>query len=300
MLSRIGYVLRETAASLKRNLTLTIASLLTVVVASTLGGASLLAQRAVGNQLVRWKNNVEVSVFMNPDASNDQVQAVTNALNESALVKKAIFVDKAEALKELERLYPTTPEIYKSVAPEDLPVSFRVVPTANDTTTINGVKGQFRTKPGVLTVTSADEAIAVVRSVTGFLRVGFNVLSFVLLVIAGLLIWNTIRTAMFARRREIEVMKLVGATNWFIRWPFVLEGMVLGILGGGAACGLMFGGNRFWRARIIKPYLKTNPDIATLQVSNGQFRFACIVVLALGVIVGAVASAIAATRFLDV
>ena len=109
---------------------------------------------------------------------------------------------------------------------------------------------------------------------------------------SGLLIWNTIRTAMFARRREIEVMKLVGATNWFIRIPFMLEGLLHGLAGGLLAVAGLYGVNFLWKERVI-------PKIP-LQVSSSQFNLVVVLVLVVGMLVGAVGSAVAASRFLDV
>jgi cell division transport system permease protein len=110
------------------------------------------------------------------------------------------------------------------------------------------------------------------------------------------LIWNTIRTAMFARRREIEVMKLVGATNWFIRIPFMLEGLLHGLAGGLLAVGGLYGVNYLWKERVIPKI----PDLAALQVTSTQFNLVVVLVLVVGMLVGAIGSAVAASRFLDV
>jgi cell division transport system permease protein len=121
----------------------------------------------------------------------------------------------------------------------------------------------------------------------------------ILLVIAAtLLIANTIRLSIFARRREIEVMKLVGATNWFIRVPYMLEGLVQGLIGAVLACSGVWALNTFWKTKVIE---SINLDqLQQLQVTGGQFRNICILLLVVGAAVGAVGSGIAVTRFLDV
>jgi cell division transport system permease protein len=101
---------------------------------------------------------------------------------------------------------------------------------------------------------------------------------------------------MFARRREIEVMKLVGATNWFIRIPFMLEGLLHGLAGGLLAVAGLYGVNFLWTERVIPKI----PDLAALQVSSSQFHVVVLLVLIVGALVGAVGSAVAASRFLDV
>jgi cell division transport system permease protein len=136
MFSRLGYILRETAANLTRNLTLTIASLLTVVVSLSFVGFVFLIQDAVSNQLFQWKDGVEVSIFMSADASQDQIDAVKRDLDASTLVKSGgvRFVNKEEALKEMKTLFPNTPEIVEITKPEDVPTSFRIKPSSTDPT----------------------------------------------------------------------------------------------------------------------------------------------------------------------
>jgi cell division transport system permease protein len=113
-----------------------------------------------------------------------------------------------------------------------------------------------------------------------------------------MLIWNMIRTAMYARRREVEVMKLVGATNWFIRVPFMLEGMVQGLIGGVLALVGVWVANWAWTERVIKKIDIT--ELQALQVTSGQFRTTALILLVLGAFIGAAGSAVAVTRFLDV
>jgi cell division transport system permease protein len=302
VLSRLAYVLRETGASLRRNLTLTLASLLTVGVSLALVGFSLLVQSGAGNLLYQWRNGVELIVFMTPDAKPDQLDAVKAALapGENALVKSYRFVDKPEALEEIKRLFPDNPGLLETSSTDIVPTSFRVVPKSADDSVINALTNQFRTLPGVSSVQSAKDAVAFVRTVSGFLRYGSYWGAAFLGISALMLIWNTIRTAMFARRREIEVMKLVGATNWFIRWPFVLEGMVQGLVGSLIACSVVWLGKSLWKSKVIDPVQSAQFKLNTLQATYGQFVGTCKWLLLFGVLAGAVASAVAATRFLDV
>ena len=217
MFSRIGYIIRETFANLTRNLTLTIASLLTVIVSLSFVGFVFLIQYAVGNQLSTWKDGVEVSIFMNPDATPDQIDAVKRDLEpaQNTLIKKFRYVTAPEALDEIKKLFPSTPGMTDlfSKDGQGVPTSFRITPTSTESAVISSITSTFSKRPGVSVVRSADQAIAFIRKISSFARWGLGVGAVSLLAAAVLLIWNTIRTAMFARRREIEVMKLVGATN---------------------------------------------------------------------------------------
>jgi cell division transport system permease protein len=298
MFSRVGYILRETLSSLRRNLTLTVASLLTVVVSLALLGSALLLQRGVDNLLRRWEGGVEFIVFMNPDAAQEQIDAVQRDLDENPQVDGVTFFDKQEAYDEFKRLYPDTPELVEALSPEQMPTSFRVVPADADSRIIESIGSQFEKKPGVFAVEYAKKAVDWIRTVSSFLRWGSFVAAIVLGIGAVMLIWNTIRTAMFARRREIEVMKLVGATNWFIRVPFMLEGMIQGLIGAILAVFGVWVGRQFWQTKVIDAV--SIAELQQLQVSSSQFTTVAIVLLVAGALVGAMGSGIAVTRFLDV
>lgn len=300
MLSRLSYILRETATNLTRNLTLTLASFTTVFVSLSLFGVSNLIRHAAANQLQLWKDGVEVSIFMNPDADQGQIDAVQRALSENNLVKTFKFVTKEEAKEEIKELFPRSPEIAELTKLEELPTSFRIVPESTESASISTLTSQFERSPGVSLVRSADAAISFIRRVSRLLQWGSIVVGAVLLPVAVLLIWNTIRTAMFARRREIEVMKLVGANNWFIRWPFILEGMIQGIIGAVVAIGLVWFGQNMWKTRVLSGFDSQGVTLSNLQATTSQFNTTCIILLVIGTLAGAIASAVAASRFLDV
>jgi cell division transport system permease protein len=150
----------------------------------------------------------------------------------------------------------------------------------------------------VFAVEYSKDALDWLRAISRFLGVGLFIAAGVLLVAAILLIWNTIRTAIFARRREVEVMKLVGATNWFIRVPFMLEGMIQGLIGAVLAVLGVWVGRQFWQTKVIDAV--SIAELQQLQVSSSQFTAVAIVLLVAGALVGAAGSGIAVTRFLDV
>ena len=299
MLSRIAYAFRETGSNLRRNFTLTAASLITVVVSLTLVGVSLLIRQAVDNALVRWKGGVEFIVFMKPDATAGPARRRSNRdLEENPQVRSVRFVDKPEAYEEFKTLFPDSPELTESLQIEQMPPSYRVVPLTDDSAVVGALGTQFEGKPGVFAVEYSKEALDWLRSISRFLGVGLIIAAGVLLVAAVLLIWNTIRTAIFARRREVEVMKLVGATNWFIRVPFMLEGLVQGIVGAVAACVGVWSLNAFWKSRVIDGI--EQEQLKALVVSAGELQFVFIVVLVVGALAGAIGSAVAVTRYLQV
>jgi len=298
MALNLDYVARETAHNLRRNFTLTIAALLTVVVSLTLVGISLLVRQATTNAAGRFKGEIELIVFMFPTAQQSQIDAVQASLKNNPEVKRATFVDKQQAYVEFKQLFKDDPAMLDYTTPDILPTSFRVVPVNPDFQSISALKTVYGKQPGVKKVASADDTIKALQKVTTKINTGVLIAAGFLLISALMLIFNTIRTAMFARRREIEVMKLVGATNWFIRIPFILEGLIQGVIGGALAFGALGIYNRFLTTQLAGSdsiQFFTNFVVGTSDVINSG-----LVVLLLGAVVGAVASGLAVGRFLDV
>jgi cell division transport system permease protein len=240
-------------------------------------------------------------VFVRSDASAEQITLIDSVLRASPTiidVNKLTYLNKTESYEEAKRIFVGDPVTLSLLTPESIPTQFKVVPLSDDPTLVRSLSDQYRTLPGVEAVALAEDEFQVISTLSNFIRVVTLVMSLVLLVVAVGLIWNTIRTAMFARRREIEVMKLVGATNWFIRVPFMLEGLLQGLLGGVVSCGGLWALNSAWSSGVAS--FKPGTGISSLIVPNSYLTSVMFILLGIGAIVGAVGSAIAATRFLDV
>ncbi len=295
----VNYVLRETGTNLKRNFTLTIASMLTVSVSLALFGGSLLIRQGVENATVRWKGNVQFIVFLNPDVQTGQRLAVKRALDADPDVKRTTYFNQEQAYKEFKELNKDQPAYLNAgIKPSDLPASFRVAPVRSDFQTVSNLVNRYKKKAGVFDVYSATQTIKTMQRLSGVLSTGILVVALVLLGAAIMLILNTIRTAMFARRREIEVMKLVGATNWFIRVPFMLEGLIEGFFGAGLAILAVVGLNRVFADR-----LAGSSGVELLQqfvVATSDVVTASLLILVIGLAAGAIGAAVAVSRFLDV
>jgi cell division transport system permease protein len=301
MALKFDYVVRETGRNLRRNLTLTVASILTVAVSLSLLGVALLLQKGVANATDRWEDGVEFIIFLQPEISPAQETRLETILEEQipARVDTYRYVSQEEAYREFrDDLFRNQPEITELVGPDILPPSFRVVPTALDADQVEVLAAGFEDEPGVKQVVRATEEIEKLEQATDFVRWIVLFAGVVLLGTGLLLILNTIRMAMFARRREIEVMKLVGATNWFILVPFMLEGTIAGIFGAGLGTAAVYGANLGFER-----WLANDEVLAILQsfaVDRSEVWGIGLLLLVLGAAVGAIGSAIAAYRFLDV
>jgi len=294
MALKLTYVLKETGGNLRRNLLMSSAAILTVAVSLALVGGALLLRQGVSNATVQWRGGTELSIFMKPDAPQSQIDAVATELGASPEVERFNFVDKPAAYAEAQTLFANEPDTLASLSVNDMPPSFRIVPTRAEF--IESLGARYTDDPGVRAVTYAKEAIQTMLTVTRVLQAGLIVVAAVLLGSAALLILNTIRIAIFARRREVSVMKLVGATNWFIRIPFMLEGLLQGLLGAGIAFLAVLG------IRIAMGRVANSNNYQLLQqlvVTPDQAIGTGILVLLIGTIVGVVGSLVAVHRFLD-
>jgi cell division transport system permease protein len=290
-----GYVVRETGVNLKRNLLMTVAAVMTMAVSLLLVAGALLMRQATNKAAVQWKGGVDLSIFLNSDVTDSQRLAIGDQLAGMQDVKRVRYVDKPHAYAEFKEMFSNTPELVSSLTVNEMPPSYRIVPTrAEDVTAIGD---QFKNQPGVKDVVYAREVIYTLlkdfrTKLRGALFIAAGVFAG-----AVALIFNTIQLAIFARRREVAVMKLVGATNWFIRVPFMLEGLIQGVLGAVLAFGLSY----LFR-NTIASFVSTAPYSGggSLYVTSTEALYTGLAILLLGAAVGALGSAFAVRRFLSV
>jgi cell division transport system permease protein len=291
------YALRETGINLWRNILLSTATILTIGVSLLMFGAFFLFDYAVANATQRWEGGIEFVVWMNPEATPEQNANILDAITTSPEIRDYEYVDQNAAYEEFKEIFSDTPELIEVVTPEAMPPSYRVVPVDPDADVVEELAGQFDGRPGVKTVVSANDTIRGIQDLadrTGlFLFIG----SFVLLGAATLLILTNIVSAIRNRGQEIEIMKVVGATNWFIRIPFMLEGVAQAVTGALLSWAGLWAFDRY----VIEEF--SDPDglelLAGFQVSDNEFFTTSILVLAIAIVVSIVGSLVAVTRYLD-
>jgi cell division transport system permease protein len=298
MAIKLDYVARETATNLTRNITLTLASILTVVVSLTLFGSAWMLNQGVNNANDRFKGGIEFIVYLQPTVDDAQKASIEGDLQANPDVEKYEYVDQDATYEEFKRLFGDSPQLVETVTPEILPPSFRIAPRVQDPEVVQALGDQFNDKPGVYDVVFAFEVVKRIQETFNKIGARFLIASGLLLLAALLLILNTIRVAMFARRREIEVMKLVGATNWFIRVPFIVEGVVQALIGAVVAVLSM--------TFLIRPFIdelskdRVLPIFQGFEVTDGNLLVTNLLVLFGAALIGAIGSAVAVSRFLDV
>lgn len=298
MLGKFGYFARETWVSLRRNVLMTTAGVITVAVSLSVLGGALLMTRLVDHGTQRWKDGVEFEIFMNVEATSSESKAVQAQLSGDADVDHVRYISKEEAYGIAKDLFGRDqPELISTTTAQDYPESFRVAPSKAELTTV--VADRYVSLGGVDEVHTAQEAVKDLLTTSRWIRIGFLTIFGALLFASLFLIVNTIRLATFARRREIEVMKLVGASNWFVRVPFMLEGMVQGVIGA------LFGVGAVWGLRqvltnAIPAASTTNQFWSGWYVGPNDAWEISIVVLLLGAGIGTIGALVGLRRFLDV
>ncbi|HWE54969.1 MAG TPA: permease-like cell division protein FtsX [Acidimicrobiales bacterium] len=289
-----GYVLRESAGNLRRNLFMTLAAILTMAVSLTAFGAVLVVRQGIHQASIQSEGGVEVAIFLSPTVSANQVTSIKSELTQDPGVKTSRYVDKADAWKEFQTIFQGNADIQNALTQNDMPPSFRLVPTRDQD--IEALGNEYKSQPGVLRVSYPALAVKNLLNQARELRIGGYVLSAIVLVGAIALIVNTIQLAIFARRREVAVMKLVGATNWFIRLPFMLEGALQGLVG--AIIGsvvIYFVRNSIAHLLQYETFLGTK-----LTISSHSAILDGILLLVFGLALGVAGSAFAIRRYLAV
>ncbi len=291
-----GYVGREAVTNLWRNRLMTVAAILTVAVSLALVGSSLLLKQGASKATVQWQSGVNAIVWVKPDASPSLAASIGNELGQSPYIKSCVHRSQAYDYNEAKTILPADELGATSLA--DYPSSYRC--SLNDPSQASAVYQQFIGKNGVFDVKYPGQQIKTMQSVIRILQWVFLSVAVVLLLSASVLILNTIRMAIFARRREVSVMKLVGATNWFIRLPFMAEGLIQGFVGAMVAVLVVL--TLYWGIGLNQTKTAANQGNIIAQMSLGGWEVAgtCILVAVVGIFVGVVGSAFAVRRFLDV
>ncbi|MEV4820466.1 permease-like cell division protein FtsX [Micromonospora sp. NPDC049274] len=226
---RVKYVLSEVLVGLWRNVTMTIAMIITMAVSLTMLGASGLMYRQVDDMKDLYYKNIEVSIFLSQEVSEQQRTDLDAKLKSDPLVKEVIYVNKDEAYKKFQEMYQDAPDLVNAVKPDQLPESFRL--KLNNPEQYKNIYDQYKDTEGVDEIVDQSRLLDKIFDVLTAIQNIALAAAIVMAIAALLLVANTIQVAAYSKRREVAVMKLVGASNWFIQAPFVLEAVVAGLIG---------------------------------------------------------------------
>jgi cell division transport system permease protein len=289
---RLGFFLREAFRSVSRNAVPSFAALASVLVTVLVLGVFIPIVQATTGAANEVRGRVIVDLYLKSGAEDTDVERVRRTLSEDTpYVGNVQYVSKEEAYEAEKR---RNPEAYQLLGSNPLPDTFRITPDKPDNVAALRDALAASNDPVVDEVKNRRDDTNKILSATRVVKLTTAVLAVLLIVASILLVANTIKLSLFSRRREVEVMKLVGATNWFIRWPFIIEGVILGAMGGGLAILLLLVG----KVALIDPLAA---DFALIAAPDTiDFRVLALTLLMAGVGVAAAGSGLSLRRFLRV
>ena len=245
-MGRLGFFLGEAYRALRRNAAPSIAAVVTISVTVLLVGVLVPVLDASGAKTADVRNQLELKVFLFKDSSKEETTALQKRIGAIPHVAGVEYVSPGEALQITEERL-NDDSLLEALNRNPLPPAFNV--KLDDPDNLESVQAALQPpdatgepqpiSAAIQNINAGGEETTAIRSVTGAVKIVLIGIAILLGLASLFLVGNTIRLSIYARRREVEVMKLVGATNWFIRWPFVIEGLVVGLLGAGIAVGIM-------------------------------------------------------------
>jgi cell division transport system permease protein len=301
--SRIFFFIAEAFRALRRSASPSLAAIVTVVMTTLLLGVFIPVIKASSTTTENVQKQLALYVYMYPDATKKQAVTAQKKIDKVQHVKRADLVTPKEGLKLLKSNIGQS-EIGQGITQLQgkNPLPYSVVVHPDNANNLPGIQNAIKPEgkhakpisPAIDEVNSGQKTANAIRTVTNAVKVMLTVIAILLLIVSLLLIANTIRLSIYARRREVEVMRLVGATNWFIRWPFVIEGLIVGLAGAAIAVGMLWIG----KLTIIDPLAHNFALIDNFHTVG--FVPLIIVLLAASIVVSMLGSGITLRRFLRV
>jgi cell division transport system permease protein len=282
---RIAYVLNEAFNNIRRNGLVVLGAVLAVFVSLFLTFGTLIFGEIARINTAKWQDDVRVIGYLSNEFRD--VEGLQEEIRLWAEVEEVIYFSPSEAVDEAERIFADDPRVLQIIEedPSIIPASLRVRPV--DLNDYDTIAQRLTNSPGISDVISASETVQQVAAIRDGLRVFFWVLAVALGLAAVALIANTIHMAIYARREELEIMRLVGASNWFVRTPFIIEGVVEGVVGSALAVALGVG-----LYNLAEDRLSDLPEFVSLTVDNTFLIGRGLWIVGFGAVVGLIGSGI--------
>lgn len=302
-MGRLFFFTGEAIRAMRRNVAPTTAAVVTTVLTAILIGVLVPIFQTTQSKSAEVRDQLELRVFLFDDATKAEINSLQGDIEAIPNVAEVSFLSKADALAEFRRDYgQENRDVLKELRGNPLPANFIVRP--DDAANLDAIRAAIQPpnqsgkptyiSPIVQQVDNRQATANKIEEVTGALKLVLTVITALLIGASLLLIGNTIRLSIYTRRREIEVMRLVGATRWFIRWPFMIEGVVVGILGGAIAILVLWIG----KVTVVDPL---SESFALMEAQDSMsFIVLAACLFGAAIIVSALGSGITLRRFLKV
>ncbi len=299
-----GYFIKEASTSFRRNWVMSFGAVITIFLSLLLIGLSLLIGDFANSMVSGVEDKVTVQVFIKDAASSTDVSGLQRKLRTNDLVKSVDFVSKEDALNRFKEQMKQSPDVIENLEGNPLPASLDI--QLNDTHDVNQVVADIKAAPEFKKIADRpDNTNASIKYGQGFVQRLFSftrviryvgiVFIVMLAVVSLIFINNTIRMAIYARRNELSIMRLVGASNWFIRAPFILEGIIQAIVGAILAIAVIVSIKAF-----LMPRIQESIRFMSFSVSNAFVMQIALILIVGGIIIGAFGSWLAMRKYLKI
>ncbi|MCL2655226.1 MAG: permease-like cell division protein FtsX [Coriobacteriia bacterium] len=299
-----GYFIKEAATSFKRNWVMSIGGIVTIFLSLLLIGVSLLIGSAANSLITGTESKVTIEVYIKDDANQTDVEGLQRKLQTNSLVKQVNYISKDQAMQIFKEQMKKSPDVINNLEGNPLPASLKI--ELHDAHDVNKVVDSIKAAPEFKKVCdrpdSPDSSLHygqdIVQRLFNFTRVirVVGVVFIVMLAVVSLIfINNTIRMAIYARRNELSIMRLVGASNWFIRMPFIFEGMIQSIIGALLAIGVIM-----LIQFVALPKIQNTIKFMSFGISNSFIWLISLILIAGGIVIGGLGSWLAMRRYLKI
>lgn len=294
-ISTLKYFMKDAGNSLKRNITVSSASVATVAATLFILGIFMLTILNVNQGIVNVESKVEVKIFLKDDVTSAQKKELEAKVKGVAGVTGVTYESKEQALANFKDQLGAQNQSLVEGLEKDNPMPSSYIVKVNDPNTITAVVEAVKGKAYILSVKDGREIVNKIMSITNTIKWVGSAIFVILIGVSLFLIGNTIKIIVYSRRREIGIMKYIGATDWFIRWPFIIEGVALGLFGALIADVILF-----YAYKIV--FAKVTTGLLMMQLVPVSYVYTYILGLFIlaGAVIGAMGSAISIRKFLAV
>jgi len=291
------FFIREGFGSLKRNRTMSAAAITSVIASLLVIGIFFIIVLNIDYAATKLESQIEMMVYLNDGLSENIVSTMGTEIRSINGVQSVEFISKTVALKNLEKNWGENSYLLEGLDGDNpLPDAFLI--TLSDPTLASGVAMSVSSISNIEKVVYGKEELAKLLSTTYVLRMSSVVIILILLFISIFIIANTIKLTLYARRREIGIMKFVGATDWFVRMPFIIEGIIVGVIGA-ATASVILGFAYYYCSGLVK-----NQMIGFMSISlmpfNQIITSMVMLLITVGIIIGAAGSFVSVRKFIRV
>ena len=293
-INTVNYLIGDAFKSLKRNKTISIASIITVLITFVVLGIFLLVAQNANQMIAGVENKIEIKVYLKEDIKLIEEREIQFKLRDQAGVSDVTYESKEQAYKSVEE---TNPNLLKGYTLEKNPFPASYIVKIGDASEIDNIINEIQDLPGVEDIKSQQNTIETIESLVKGVKWVGAALFIILIGVSIFLIMNTTKLTVYARRREVGIMKFVGATDWFIRWPFIIEGMVIGIFGAVFSVIVLY-----FLYKFSYGYITSNLTLMMVSLVDPSYVFSGLLFQFIlgGIFIGGIASFLALRKFLKV